>query len=72
MKKWFLILLTVLLLFVVACKAPENTSAQTPQSDAATRISGFGLPSLPGGVTMMSSLTPAIFAGIAFISTELG
>ena len=36
MKKWFLILLTALLLFVVACKAPENTSAQTPQSDAAT------------------------------------
>ena len=35
MKKWFLILLTALLLFVVACKAPENASAQTPQSDAA-------------------------------------
>ena len=36
MKKWFLILMAVLLLFAIACKAPENASAQTPQSDAAT------------------------------------
>ena len=36
MKKWFLILLAAMLLFAVACKTPENASAQTPQSDAAT------------------------------------
>ena len=38
MKKWFLILLAALLLFVVACKAPENASAKTPQSDAAVPV----------------------------------
>ena len=36
MKKWFLILMAVLLLFAIACKAPENALPQTPQSDAAT------------------------------------
>ena len=39
---------------------------------AAARMSGLALPSFMGGVTMMSSSTPAILAGIAFISTEEG
>ena len=37
-----------------------------------TKISGFALPSLVGGVTIIISFTPAIFAGTAFIRTEEG
>ena len=53
----------------IACAPPERNTRSTPQRPAATRISGFGVPSLQGGVTMMISFTPAIFAGTAFMMT---
>ena len=37
----------------------------TPHSFAAKRISGAILPSLSGGVSSVTDLQPAIFAGIA-------
>ena len=49
----------------------RNTRS-TPAMAAAVRMSGLALPSFIGGVTMMSSSTPAILAGTAFISTEEG
>lgn len=33
MKKWFILLLAALLLLAVACKTPEDASAQTPQNE---------------------------------------
>jgi len=36
---------------------------------AAVRMAGAILPSFPGGVTMMRSLTPARSGGMAFMST---
>ena len=41
----------------------------SPHKAAAIKISGFGVPSFLGGVTMIISFTPAIFAGTAFMIT---
>lgn len=41
-------------------------------SFAATSVFAVTFPSLPGGVTMTISSTPATFAGTMFISTEDG
>ena len=51
---------------------PIKNTRSTPAMEAAAKMSGFGLPSLPGGVTIINSSTPAILAGMAFISTEDG
>lgn len=52
----------------IACAPPTLNTLSTPAILAADRISGLITP--PGaGVTIMISLTPAAFAGMAFIKT---
>ena len=47
------------------------TTLSTPAMEAAAITNGFKLP--PGvGATIVTSGTPATFAGIAFISTDEG
>ena len=55
-----------------ACAPPIRKILSTPASLAAARIFGFGLPFFIGGVHITISSTPAILAGIAFISTDDG
>ena len=43
-----------------------------PAMDAAARMEGFTLPSLPAGVVITSSFTPATLAGMTSISTVEG
>ena len=47
-------------------------AAVIPASLAAARMAGRIFPSRPGGVAMMISPTPAMWAGMAFISTVEG
>ena len=54
-----------------ACAPPILKIRSTPAISAAAMISGFNFPSF-AGVTMQTSLTPAIFAGIQSISTVEG
>ena len=54
---------------MIACAPPDKKIRSTPQIAAATKISGLGVPSFLGGVTIIISFTPAILAGIAFIKT---
>ena len=55
-----------------ACAPPTLKIRPTPATCAAARMYGLTEPSLFGGVTMTISSTPAIFAGIASISTVDG
>src|SRR5574344_308088 len=53
----------------IACTPPALNILLTPATRAATRMAGFTLPSLLGGVQRTISLQPAILAGVASINT---
>ncbi len=56
----------------IACAPPTLNILSTPAISAATNVSGSISPDFPGGVTIIISSTPAIFAGIIFMSTLEG
>ena len=56
----------------IACAPPTLKILSTPAIFAAAMITGLTEPSFCGGVVMTSSLTPAIFAGMASIKTVDG
>ena len=56
----------------MACAPPTLQMRVTPAICAAAAMTGFTLPSLEGGVTITISFTPAILAGMTFMSTVLG
>ena len=51
----------------IACAPPMPSTRSTPASAAAASTSGLGF-----GLAMMTSRTPATFAGTAFIRTDDG
>ena len=55
-----------------ACAPPIRKILSTPAIFAAAMMFGLGVPSFCGGVHIIISSTPAIFAGIAFIRTDEG
>ena len=53
----------------IACAPPTRNTRSTPISRAAASTDRLTAPSLPGGVQMTSSLTPATRAGTEFMIT---
>ena len=55
-----------------ACAPPAFATISTPAKRAATSVAGSILPSMPGGVRITGSGTPATTAGIAVMRVTDG